>query len=685
MILTVGEPAWVDHDGALKGRPSSEEDRALNPGVATSGHRHYPQLLSPLKIGRLVLRNRIISGPLERNLCDRHGRPGLDYERNIEVRAAGGAALIVPEATFVSPEGRGSVRQMGCHHDDFIPDLRRLSEAAHRGGALISMQLNFAGRQAQSKDNLLRPVSASGLPCTAFAVRDVPQILDKARIDGIVDQFADAARRAKEAGFDMIELHGAHGYLLGEFLSPLTNRRDDEYGGPLANRARLALRVYDAVLAAVGADFPISYRISAEEMPGAGLSFDDVLAFSAMLQDRGLAMLSVSAGTYEARGKVVPMSDLPTALNAPLAEKLKAALDVPVAVAGRINDPSDAEAVLRRSQADVVVMTRALHADPALPAKTMSGRVAEILPCINCLYCADTREAAKPSACSVNPRTSRERLYAPLVGTSGRRVAVIGGGMAGMQAAARAAEDGAEVTLFEAGDALGGQLNAAGSLPLMHDFPGVVPHFEHRFRMLGVDVRLGRRATAQDLRETRAKNVVVATGARPYIPELPGLSDMPFMTYEDFRLQQVTGPTYVLGTTVEALAMGLLVGQAGHSVTFFEAGPAVVAAAQGRLARRLLSDLQALPEVTFRLRTTLEQIDMDGVQTQCDGQTKQEDLPWALIVAAGRRSSRRSAEALERELPGRNFHYVGDCQAVGTIGEAAVAGYDVVERLMARA
>jgi 2,4-dienoyl-CoA reductase-like NADH-dependent reductase (Old Yellow Enzyme family) len=376
MILTVGEPAWAAHDGAPKGRPFSEADRAFNSGVANSGLRHYPQLLSPLKIGRLVLRSRIISGPLKRNLCDRYGRSGLDYERNIEVRAEGGAALIVPEATFVSPEGRGSVHQMGCHHDDFIPDLRRLTEAAHEGDALIAMQLNFAGRQAQSKDNLLRPVSASGLPCAAFAVRDMPQILDRARIDDIAGLFADAARRAKEAGFDIIELHGAHGYLLGEFLSPLTNRRDDEYGGPPVNRARLALRVYDAVLAAVGADFPISYRISAEEMPGAGLSFDDVRAFSAMLQDRGLAMLSISAGTCEARGKVVPMSDLPTAFNAPLAGKLKAALDVPVAAAGRINDPSDAEAVLRRSQADAVVMTRALHADPALPAKTMSGQAA---------------------------------------------------------------------------------------------------------------------------------------------------------------------------------------------------------------------------------------------------------------------------------------------------------------------
>lgn len=442
------------------------------PGEDMTPPRLYPNLFLPFTIGSLTLRNRIVSAPLERNICDRSGRPGRTYQVVIAEKAEGGAGLIIPEAAFVDAAGRGSMYQLGVHRDDLVPDLAKFADIANRHGAAVAMQINFAGRQAQSVLNHRQPFSVSGRACRVFQHLDAPQSLDAAEIESIVGLFAAAARRVKSAGFNMVELHGAHGYLLGEFLSPLHNHRDDQYGGNLTNRMRFPLAVYEAVRKAVGPEFPVAYRISATDFLPGGLELDETVVFAEMLADRGIDLLDVSAGTYESRWRSVPMADSPVAVNGYLAERIRAAIDIPVAVAGRINDPSDAEAVLSSGQADLVAMARALHADPELPIKAFQGREAAIRPCISCQYCADTRDADMPSGCSVNPRAAREtsicRTQAHLRG----RIAIIGSGLAGLQAATRAAEAGYTVTLFESTNKLGGQLNITARMPYMHDFAG---------------------------------------------------------------------------------------------------------------------------------------------------------------------------------------------------------------------
>jgi 2,4-dienoyl-CoA reductase-like NADH-dependent reductase (Old Yellow Enzyme family) len=418
----------------------------------------YTHLLAPGRIGRLPLPNRVLMAPMEKNLADPAGGVTQRYVDYCEARAAGGVALILLESMFVDPAGRNHRFQLGLHDDALIPGYRRLVDACHRRGARVGCELSFAGRETSAVVTGRQPVAPSAVPCTVLTGGDVPRALAPGEIATLVDAFAEAASRAVAAGFDAIEIHGGHGYLIGQFLSPWSNRRDDAYGGDVERRLRFPLEVIAAVRRAVGETVPLLYRISADEKIEGGLTIDDACRVAPRLEAAGIDLIDVSAGVYESAVWIVQPMEVEPACLAPLARAIRNVVGIPVSVAGRLADPRVAERVLADGDADFVSVGRALHADPAWLAKARTGREDEISACVGCLTCSDLLGRNEPVLCLANTATARERTYAIRPARRRERVVIVGAGPAGLEAARVLSARGHAVTVFERGDEPGGQL-----------------------------------------------------------------------------------------------------------------------------------------------------------------------------------------------------------------------------------
>ena len=405
--------------------------------MSSNGQARFDLLLREGRINSMVTRNRIITGPMERNLANRDGSLTTAYVDYLAERARGGASLIVIESTYVDIRGLGHIFQVGCHGDHVIPGLGRAAGAVHAHGARLGIELYVGGRQTPSIMSQRQPIAPSVVPCEVLSPVPVPRELTVPEIRDVVASFAAAARRVVAAGLDMIHLHGAHGYLLGSFLSPYSNRRTDEYGGTPERRARFPLEVLAAVREVVGPDFPIGYRMSAEEYLDGGLTIEDTAAFAQLLARAGIDLIDVSGGIYESAYRIIQGPEAPPGGFVRNAAAIKRAVGdtVPVSVAQRLSDPDFAEEVLRRHDLDFVTLSRAFHADPSYLRKVEEGRTDEIVPCIACHHCTNLLEASMPVRCAANPSSGleRRRRIAPVA--TPRRVTVVGGGPAGMQAA----------------------------------------------------------------------------------------------------------------------------------------------------------------------------------------------------------------------------------------------------------
>ncbi len=517
----------------------------------------FPHLFAPIRIGALTLRNRIcLTG---------HGTGmGRDFkpdERQIAYyaeRARGGVALIMLGSQQVHPTSPG-ITNLLCNYDDgIIPGLARIAEAVHAHGAKIFGYLSHMGLAS----------SARPLPLwSASAVHDqkygeVAHAMSHAEMAELTAAYAAAARRNLVAGLDGIEVHCGHGLLLHQFLSPLTNRRTDEYGGSLENRVRFPAEILAAVREEIGPDIPCGIRISADELTEGGFTVADTAQIVPLLVAAGrLDYVDVSAGND---GDVVsnmlhePPMGLPDAPFADLAAQLRAVAGVPVIHGTRVRNAAVAEAVLAAGAADMVGMCRALIADPHLPDKARTGRAAETTPCVGCQQaCFGRLHRGKTISCVGNPRSGREVEWPePAPAAVPRRVAVVGGGPAGLEAAIVAAARGHRVVLFELGAQPGGRLLLAGSMAARRDWLDLIAHKVSRAAALGVEMRLGAAATVETVRREAPDAVVLATGARPALPDWPG-ADLPHVA----TVEAVLSGGFTVGKRV--LVVDLLDRQAG--------------------------------------------------------------------------------------------------------------------------
>jgi len=476
------------------------------------------KLFEPFKIGTMELKNRIVMPPMGTNFAAEGGSVTKRLKNYYVERARGGVGLIIVEGAYVEPRGKGSVRQLAVDHDNKIPGLRELTTAVRAKGAKIALQLFHGGRQSLSSVIGTQPVSASEVYCRL--TRETPRALTVEEIKDVIEAFAEAARRAKEAGFNAVEIHGAHGYLINQFLSPLTNKRTDQYGGDVKGRARFLLEILERVREKVGSGYPVLCRINGDDYIEGGITLEEAKAIAKMLEAGGVDALHISAGIYDSP---VPVGTAPMALPrgnlVHLAAGIKEVVKVPVIAVGRINDPELAEEILQQGKADLVSMGRALLADPYLPKKAAAGALDEINRCTACDECISRLFFNEEIACSVNAALGREGEYRIKKAEVAKRVLVVGGGPAGMEAARVSALRGHEVVLYEKSDRLGGQLNLAAVPPHKEEIKNVTAYLEPQIRKLGVKVVLGKEVTPSLVEKIKPDVVFIATGSVPIVPE----------------------------------------------------------------------------------------------------------------------------------------------------------------------
>ncbi|MGB9081515.1 MAG: NAD(P)-binding protein, partial [Desulfuromonadaceae bacterium] len=451
----------------------------------------FEKLFEPGTIGKMRIRNRIISAPMERNYADAYGSVTQKYIDNLVAKAAGGVGLILIEATYVDPLGKGRVLELGLYDDRQIPGYRRLTQAVHEQGAKIGLELVYGGRQSHSAVTGVQAHGPSPVTCTVPGYFELPRELEVAEIKTLVHKFGEAARRSKEAGFDIVELHCAHGYLIAQFMSPYANKRTDEYGGTFEKRMRFPLEVIAAVRKAVGDDFPIACRVPGDEYIDGGLTPEDVIIIAKRFEEAGVDLIDVSAGVYESAFSIVQPMGMPLGCNVHLAEGIKAAVNIPVSIAGRINDAAFADSILKEGKSDFISMARALHADPQFPNLSREGRLDDICMCIGCNQgCIDVLGTMAPVYCAINPQAGRERELAIKRADRKKRVVVVGGGPGGMSAARVAALRGHDVSLYEKGSELGGQLLWARKALKRGELEQCIRYLATQVRKAGVDVHL---------------------------------------------------------------------------------------------------------------------------------------------------------------------------------------------------
>ncbi|MBP5119640.1 FAD-dependent oxidoreductase [Pseudomonas protegens] len=642
----------------------------------------FPHLFEPLQIRGKRLKNRIMSSGHDTSMPTDNlvNEQLIAYHR---ARAEGGVGLIVLQVAGVHDSARYTSHVLMATDDACIDGYRRLAETCHAHGTVVLSQIFHPGREImESADGLLAVAYApSAVPNERFRV--MPRALDQDMIDEIIQGYADAARRLHQAGLDGVELVASHGYLPAQFINPRVNRRTDGYNGELEQRLRFIREILGAMRASTDADFIIGLRISADERDPEGLTEDESLAAVQLLQGQ-LDYVHIVAGTSASLGgavHIVPPMAVEAAYLAREAGTFKAKLSIPLFVTGRINQPQEAEAIIAKGQADVCGMTRALICDPQMPNKSDSGHSDDVRACIACNQaCIGHFHKGLPISCIQHPETGRELLYGqPKPSARGKRILVVGGGPAGMKAAAVAAQRGHRVTLYEASAQLGGQIQLAQLLPRRSEFGGASTNLQREMQLAGVEVVRNTRVDRALIERENPDHVIIATGAQPYWPNFERGGDLQVVdAWQVLRDEVQLGRSVVVADwRCDWIGPGIAerLVRAGHQVQLAVNGTHCGESLPLYVRDQMAGELHklAIPIIPY---ARLYGCDDSTVYLQhtASGEPMLLENVDSLVLCQGHQSVDDLGQQLKGLVP---FQRIGDCLAPRTVEEAIHEGLKV--------
>ncbi|NPV90264.1 MAG: FAD-dependent oxidoreductase [Firmicutes bacterium] len=597
----------------------------------------FPLIFSPGQISSLRIKNRVTMPSMATGLATVNGEVTPQMIDYYEKRAAGGVGLITVEVACVDPPvGQQGFNDLCIDQPKYIAGLNELVEAIHAHQTRAFIQLFHSGRQTSTTITQGEtPVAPSAIPCRVL--KSQPRELSVPEIWTLVQKYVKAAIHARVAGFDGIEIHAAHGYLLSEFLSPYTNHRTDDYGGSHQNRMRFLLEIIEKIREVLN-DYPISVRFNASDFLPGGIDIEEGMAIARTLEQAGVDALNISSGMYESGLTSIEPVSYQQGWRLYLAQKIKSVVKIPVLAGGVIRDPQVAEAALEKGETDFVFIGRGLLADPDWPNKAQVGKVLDIRPCVSCNTCINRDFSGLHIRCAVNPETGREsrfRLenrYRP-----GRSVLVVGSGPAGLQAAIAFSRRGHRVELVEKNGHLGGLLNIAGLPPHKHRLIKLRDYLVYQVGQLPIEVKLNTTVDAGYILSRVPDLVVIATGALPIKPDIRGLHHTELYDVEDvLRGQEPAGKTVVvIGGGRSGCEVAEVLAQRGNRVTIVEIRPQLADDMERKNRRDLLDRLKEHP-VTELTSHLVQSVDEAGIQVRHVQRPESLTLKAdSVVVAAG--------------------------------------------------